>query len=611
MSQFGAKGLADQGWPASSILKHFYQGTELQRVGDPAEVRIGLLQGQSDIAITSDGPFDLSGSGGSAQAQAGQTWHVSPDPVGNLVVRNEQGLETFTSPPPVTLSYEPHNVAVRLPQTGYRYKRGRIDIDAYPTDQGSRARAILLVGVEKYLYGLGEVPSSWPAETLKAQAVAARTYALEKARRNQNRPGCNCALYASTIDQAYVGYEKEAGAGGEKWTNAVDDTAGLAVTTGGKPIQAFYSSSDGGHSENNEYVWGGEPLPYLRGVCDPGDATDANPNSEWSVRLDEPDLRSKLQSGGIDVGTIERVEFVDPRGVSGRLTPVSSAEKGGVKVVGSSSSARLSGDRFRSLVGLKSTLIFRQGAGYRLVGADGGIFTFGDASYAGSMRGRPLAKPIVAMASSPVGGLGYWLAASDGGVFTFGNVCYYGSMGGKPLDKPIVAMAPTRSGGGYMLAASDGGMFTFGDAKFRGSMGGRPLDKPIVGMAPTPSGNGYWLVASDGGIFSFGDARFRGSMGGKQLVSPMVGMAPTPSGNGYWTVAADGGVFTFGDATFYGSIGGRPLDKPIVSMSATPGGTGYWLGATDGGMFTFGDAPFLGSLGGRRLVSPIVWMAAS
>ncbi len=108
---------------------------------------------------------------------------------------------------------------------------------------------------------------------------------------------------------------------------------------------------------------------------------------------------------------------------------------------------------------------------------------------------------------------GYWMVAADGGIFSFADAGFFGSMGGQPLNSPIVGMASTPDGGGYWEVASDGGIFTFGDAHYFGSMGGRHLNKPIVGMAATPDGGGYWEVASDGGIFSFGDASFFGSTG--------------------------------------------------------------------------------------------------
>jgi uncharacterized delta-60 repeat protein len=248
------------------------------------------------------------------------------------------------------------------------------------------------------------------------------------------------------------------------------------------------------------------------------------------------------------------------------------------------------------------------GSGYRLVGSDGGIFSFGNAAFLGSMGGIRLNQPIIGMAANP-SGQGYWMVSPDGGVFSFGDAKFYGSTGNLPLNKPIVGMAPTPTGHGYWMVAADGGIFSFGDARFAGSMGGLRLNRPIVGMATSPTGHGYWLVAADGGIFPFGDANFLGSTGSIHLNQPIVNMAATPTGLGYWLVAADGGIFSFGDAAFFGSTGNLRLNKPIVGMASTPSGNGYWLVAADGGIFAFGDAPYLGSTGNIRLTQPIVAMA--
>ena len=247
--------------------------------------------------------------------------------------------------------------------------------------------------------------------------------------------------------------------------------------------------------------------------------------------------------------------------------------------------------------------------GYWEVASDGGIFSYGGASFYGSTGSIHLNKPIVGMASTPDGG-GYWLVASDGGIFNYGDAQFYGSTGGLVLNKPIVGMASTPDGGGYWLVASDGGIFSFGNAVFHGSTGGTALNKPIVGMASTPDGGGYWLVASDGGIFNYGDAQFYGSTGGLVLNKPIVGMASTPDGGGYWLVASDGGIFSFGNAVFHGSTGGIALNKPIVGMAASSDGGGYWLVASDGGIFSFGNAHFYGSTGSLTLNKPIVGMAA-
>ncbi|GIF21668.1 putative chitinase [Actinoplanes tereljensis] len=218
-------------------------------------------------------------------------------------------------------------------------------------------------------------------------------------------------------------------------------------------------------------------------------------------------------------------------------------------------------------------------------------------------------KPPVGVAATR-SGLGYWIAAADGGVFTFGDAKFFGSMGGKSLNAPVTAIAATPSGQGYWLTATDGGVFAFGDAAAKGSMGGKPLNAPVRGIAATPSGQGYWLVAGDGGIFAFGDAKFFGSMGGKPLNAPVAGIAATPTGLGYWLVAADGGVFAYGDAKFFGSMGGKALNAPVVAITGTPSGQGYRLVAADGGIFAYGDAKFFGSMGGQRLARPVLGMAA-
>ena len=234
-----------------------------------------------------------------------------------------------------------------------------------------------------------------------------------------------------------------------------------------------------------------------------------------------------------------------------------------------------------SIVGMTGT---RDGGGYWLVGSDGGVFRYGDASFHGSAGNLKLNSPIVGMAPTPDGG-GYWLVASDGGVFRFGDATFFGSTGALKLNRPIVGMAATPDGGGYWLVASDGGVFRFGDAKFYGSTGALKLNRPIVGMAATPDGGGYWLVASDGGVFRFGDAKFYGSTGALRLNKPVVGMQPMADGAGYWLVASDGGVFAFGHALFHGSTGALHLNRPIVGMAAPPDGSGYWLVASDGGVF--------------------------
>jgi len=194
--------------------------------------------------------------------------------------------------------------------------------------------------------------------------------------------------------------------------------------------------------------------------------------------------------------------------------------------------------------------------------------------------------------------LGYWLVATDGGIFSFGDASFYGSTGAIALNKPIVGMAPTPDGKGYWLVASDGGIFSYGDASFYGSTGAMHLNKPIVVMAATPDGKGYWLAASDGGIFTFGDAGFFGSTGAIKLNQPIIAMAPTADGQGYWLAAADAGIFTFGDAHY---LGGGPLTQDgntiddFAAFAASTDGGGYLIADASGSfLLNFGDAPYYG-----------------
>jgi hypothetical protein len=251
--------------------------------------------------------------------------------------------------------------------------------------------------------------------------------------------------------------------------------------------------------------------------------------------------------------------------------------------------------------------------GFWLVGTDGGLFSFGDANFFGSLPGVGDFADTDIVGMAPAGNdLGYWMVGADGGVFAFGEAKWAGSVPSLTLHiHNIVAMVPSYDAGGYWLGAANGGIFAFGDANFYGSAGNLTLNAPIVGMALTPDQHGYWLVASDGGIFSYGDARFYGSAGSLRLNQPIVGMAATPDGRGYWLVAADGGIFSYGDAQFYGSAGAGTTTAPVVGIMPTSDGGGYWTVASDGGVSEFGDAPNIGTLWGTVISSPIVGGAPS
>jgi SpoIID/LytB domain protein len=357
MSQWGARGLAEKGNTASQILKRYYKGTAIETKSLPATIRVGLLQERNEIWVEGSGAFDLYDKTGARKASGGvgERWRIVPNADHLDVFRpNDATTPVFSSGVPVTVGYESKSTDITLPQTGYDYRHGQIEVDINPST--GKTRAVLEVAFEKYLYGLGEMPSSWPTEAIEAQAIAGRTYALEKVSRlGDARPVCNCAVYASTADQAYVGLQHEV----PLWVAAVDATAGQVVTYAGKPIQAYYSSSSGGFTENNENIFGGAPLAYLRGVCDPGDYfNNENPHNAWSVTAEDTQIEQKLNDAGYKTGPVLAISFLEPRGVSGRVLSVKDDTHGGVLIDGALSDARLSGSAFRSLLGMKSTLIF-------------------------------------------------------------------------------------------------------------------------------------------------------------------------------------------------------------------------------------------------------------
>jgi hypothetical protein len=119
------------------------------------------------------------------------------------------------------------------------------------------------------------------------------------------------------------------------------------------------------------------------------------------------------------------------------------------------------------------------------------------------------------------------LVASDGGIFSYGNASFHGSTGSLVLNKPIVGMITGPAGAGYFLVASDGGIFSFGTAPFYGSLGGLTLKNPIVAAAATPTGSGYWFTDNAGLVSNFGSAGYYGSAPAN-LFRPIVGMAEAP-----------------------------------------------------------------------------------
>ena len=178
------------------------------------------------------------------------------------------------------------------------------------------------------------------------------------------------------------------------------------------------------------------------------------------------------------------------------------------------------------------------------------------------------------MAATPDGD-GYWLVGADGGVFTFGNARFYGSTGGIDAEP---------AGRRHGVDARRERVLARRRRRRRLLLRQRAVLRLDGRQAPqrarrrhgvaTPTGKGYWLVAADGGIFAFGDAPSMARWAASTLNAPVVGMAVDPDGQGYWLVAADGGIFTYGDARVLGSMGGKHAERAHRRHGRDPGRQG-------------------------------------
>jgi len=151
---------------------------------------------------------------------------------------------------------------------------------------------------ERYLEGLAEVPSSWPASALEAQAIAARTYALAHlgwsgvAGAEVPQPICG-----TTDCQVYGGTPVPPVRTRQRWNDAVQRTAGEVLLFDGRPADTVYYSTSNGHTYGNDQVFGSAPLPYLRPVVERDDT--ASPTSNWRVPFRFTDLATFLNAGGV------------------------------------------------------------------------------------------------------------------------------------------------------------------------------------------------------------------------------------------------------------------------------------------------------------------------
>lgn len=216
---------------------------------------------------------------------------------------------------------------------GNRWYRGRTLV--IPTEKG--LTAVNWVDLEEYLYSVlgGEMDARWHPEALKAQAIAARSYALYRRQRQQNNP-----LYdvGNTPDrwQIYKGIVAEH----PKIYSAVDATAGQVLTHNNQIIESVFHACSGGHTENVEDVWGNS-LPYLRAVPD-FDMNIPNSKCQWQKSFSPAQIAEKFPEIG-DVKEIKPLEF----------SPYNSVKK--LHIVGEKGTKELKGEQVRTKLKLNST----------------------------------------------------------------------------------------------------------------------------------------------------------------------------------------------------------------------------------------------------------------
>jgi stage II sporulation protein D len=333
MSQYGAMGYASHGWDYKRILAHYYTDTELGVLNEPRTVRV-LLQSMSGSAS-----FTGASRASGRTLRPTVTYRVRGRAGGQVQLLTRRGREiaTFgeplrvTGPGPVTLHGD----------SGHGQHDGayRGALEFRPGTFGG-INAINAVDVDDYVQGVVplESPASWPIEALKAQAVAARTYAL-----TTTKSGAGFEHYPDTRSQVYGGVGAEQASTNE----ATRATAGQLVTYDGTPVATYFFSTSGGRTENVETsALGSTPLPWLRSVEDEYD--DVSPRHRWGpIKLRMRTAGAKLR--GLYVGRFRGVKVIT-RGGSPRIVEAD--------VVGSRGSTRVSGATLRARLGLYDSWAF-------------------------------------------------------------------------------------------------------------------------------------------------------------------------------------------------------------------------------------------------------------
>jgi stage II sporulation protein D len=324
MSQYGAFGMAQQGKGYREILGHYYSGTEVSRA-ETQTIRVLLQTNRRDVAFTG------ATNAGDTELKPDKTY-VARVKSGGVELSDNSGERVGQFAAPLVVRSD----TFRLGATSINgIKDGSYhgNLELRPS-QGGGLTAVNALSLDEYVQGVvpGEMPSLWHPEALRAQAVAARSYALVT-----DRGGDVFDQYPDTRSQVYRGVTGEAAS-----TNAaVQATAGEVVKYQGTVAVTYFFSTSGGQTENVENVWyGSAPVPYLRSVEDPTDTI--SPRHRWTFTYTRKQLESKLRSY-LRGGKLKAIK-VRKRGVSPRIVAAD--------VVGTRGSTRVTGTNLRQALGV-------------------------------------------------------------------------------------------------------------------------------------------------------------------------------------------------------------------------------------------------------------------
>lgn len=317
LSQYGAYGYAKQGWGYRRIVLHYYRGTRLEEARDR---RVGvLLQASRSPGASFSGATRI----GDADLRSGRIYEVRPSGSG-VSVRSEGGRLVGEFSRPVYASRSGGG-PIRLLGTAINghadgLYRGRLEFR--PGTSGG-VTVVNAVGIEDYLRGVvpNEVPSSWPADALKAQAVVARGYAVAGRAR-----GSVFDFYPDQRSQVYEGKDGER----SSTDAAIRATSERVLRYRGEVATTYFFSTSGGRTENAENSFYGPSVPYLRSVPDPYD--DASSLHRWRLEFPKEEMKSRLS--GLFSGRFRGIRVLE-RGESPRIVRA--------KVRGSDSSSTVTG----------------------------------------------------------------------------------------------------------------------------------------------------------------------------------------------------------------------------------------------------------------------------